>query len=172
MACAAAAQGNAWRKEMQQAWQVVEQSFSADAILGPRGAQFVKSHSVRTSSHEFCVTMAILAGLAPLTNGATIDIFPGHCSLLNIMAVLVNYPQTRKSQLTKLVKTMGDELDAHVKARARALVEDEEDEVDSGRGPSIESTGPCKIIFPWGCFSTALVPAAVFLHAGTVPSRQ
>ena len=41
-------------------------------------------------------------------NGASVDIFPGSQSPLNVMALLVNYPQTRKSQNTKLCKALSE----------------------------------------------------------------
>ena len=52
--------------------------------------------------------------MAPLTNGARVKAFPSGSSQLNVIAVLVNYPQTRKSQMTKLAKEIGVSLDSHV----------------------------------------------------------
>lgn len=70
--------------------------------------------------------MTFLGALAPLMNGAAVQVFPGDASPVNVIATLVNYPQTRKSQNTKLVKTIADVLDKHVatlaeRAVARAL---------------------------------------------------
>ena len=65
------------RHAMQLAWQEVEKHFDAAHIFGAQGAQFLKCHAVRASVHELCVAMTLLAGMAPLANGATMDIFRG-----------------------------------------------------------------------------------------------
>eukprot|EP00974_Lingulodinium_polyedra_P113139 10951231-Lingulodinium_polyedra.AAC.1 len=75
------------------------------------------SHAVRTSKRPVNVAMTLLGGVAPLMSGAKIGLFPGHLSPLNILALQVGYPQTRKSQTTALLKTMGECLDAHIHAR-------------------------------------------------------
>lgn len=59
----------------------MEDLWDAEFVLGAAGAQFVQSHAVRASCHEFVTAMTLLIGLAPLTNGATISIFPGRRSL-------------------------------------------------------------------------------------------
>ena len=66
--------------------------------------------------------MTFLGALAPLMNGAAVQVFPGDASPINIIATLVNYPQTRKSQNTKLVKSVADVLDKHVGALADRAV--------------------------------------------------
>eukprot|EP00959_Pyramimonas_sp_CCMP1952_P133541 2792494-Pyramimonas_sp.AAC.1 len=60
--------------------------------------------------------------MAPLTNGANIKTFPGSPTQLNVVAVLTNFPQTRKSQMTKLAKEIGDCLDAKILAKLEAKV--------------------------------------------------
>ena len=68
--------------------------------------------------------MTLLASMAPLTNGAQLIAFPGAPTPLNIVAVLVSYPQSRKSQLTGLAKQVGDALDCAARAAAvRAYLE-------------------------------------------------
>eukprot|EP00969_Alexandrium_andersonii_P023770 1037773-Alexandrium_andersonii.AAC.1 len=94
----------AYKTEMGKAWDAVAAAWQPEAILGPVGSQFVRAHAARTSNHELHVAMACLAALAPLTNGAGVSIFPGATSPLNAMMILVGYPQTRKSQMTKLAK--------------------------------------------------------------------
>ena len=42
---------------------MVRQKFRSEDILGKDGAQFVKSHAIRTSTHEICVAITFLAGL-------------------------------------------------------------------------------------------------------------
>lgn len=66
--------------------------------------------------------MTFLGALAPLMNGAAVQVFPGDASPVNVIATLVNYPQTRKSQNTKLVKTISDVLDKHVAGLAHSAV--------------------------------------------------
>ena len=66
--------------------------------------------------------MTFLGALAPLMNGAAVQVFPGDASPVNFIATLVNYPQTRKSQNRKLVKILADALDAHVAALAEEAV--------------------------------------------------
>eukprot|EP00973_Karenia_brevis_P045928 6360108-Karenia_brevis.AAC.1 len=43
------------------------------------------------------------------------SIFPGHKSPLSILAILVGYPQTRKSQMTRLAQEIGSYLDQHLR---------------------------------------------------------
>ena len=124
----AAASGCKYTDEMEAAFTKVDELFDPEYVLGKLGAQFVYSHAIRSSNHAFNVAVTILAGLAPLTNGASVHIFPGHASPLNIVAVLVGYPQTRKSQMTKLLKTMGEALDEHILGVARSLCEQSQEE--------------------------------------------
>jgi hypothetical protein len=121
---------------VQPRWSHVEEHWDGEAILRRRGAPFVKSHCVRSSCHELSVAMTLLSGMAPLTNGATISIFPGQHSPLNITTVLVGYPQTRKYQMSKLLKSIGDVLDEtiHASAKARVLQADVGDHRTNGGG--------------------------------------
>ena len=72
------------------------------------------THAIRSSNHPFVTGFTFLGGLAPLMNGAAVQVFPGEASPINLIATLVNYPQTRKSQNTKLAKTIAEALDQHV----------------------------------------------------------
>ena len=72
------------------------------------------AHAVETSNHEFVTGMTLLGALPPLMNGARAYMFPGSATPMNLAIVLVNYPQSRKSQMTGLVKKIGDELDRYV----------------------------------------------------------
>ena len=87
-----------------------------------QGYQFLLTHAIRSSNHAFVTGMTFLGSLAPLMNGAAVQVFPGDASPINLIATLVNYPQTRKSQNTKLVKMLADALDAHVAAQAEKAV--------------------------------------------------
>ena len=71
--------------------------------------------------------MNLITGFAGCCNGATISIFPGHDSPLNVISLLVNYPQTRKSQMTNLLKIIGDTLDDHIKSKATTICDTSND---------------------------------------------
>ena len=79
-----------------------------------QGYQFLLTHAIRSSNHPFVTGFTFLGGLAPLMNGAAVQVFPGEASPINLIVTLVNYPQTRKFQNTKLVKTIAEALDQHV----------------------------------------------------------
>ena len=76
----------------------MEEKFAPHSIFLEKGYQFVLTHAIRSSNHPFMVGMTFLPSQAALMNGASVDIFPGSESPLHVMAVLANYPQTRKSQ--------------------------------------------------------------------------
>ncbi|CAK0904467.1 unnamed protein product [Prorocentrum cordatum] len=63
--------------------------------------------------------------MAPLTNGANVKTFPGSPTQLDVVAVLTNFPETRKSQMTKLAKEIGDCLGAKILAKLEANVAEE-----------------------------------------------
>lgn len=111
------AQGNAqFHKEMEESWDVVDKLWTPNVefILGAAGAQFVRSHAIATSCHEFVVATTFLACMSPLSNGATMQMFANTESPLNCAAVLVGYPQTRKSQTTRLCRDILMHLDKHI----------------------------------------------------------
>lgn len=116
-------------KEMEDAWDVVDRLWTpnADIILGEAGAQFVRSHAIATSSHEFVVATTMLACMSPLSNGATVNLFADTWTPLNCAAVLVGYAQTRKSQMTKLCQDILVELDNHIREMAETKVAADED---------------------------------------------
>ena len=107
---------------MRAAWKIVEENFHPSDIFGAQGHQFVLTHSVHSSSHPFVVGMTFLASQAALMNGSAVDIFPDTQSPLNATAVLVNYPQTRKSQNTKLCKVLSEQLDKALLSKAESML--------------------------------------------------
>ena len=119
----------AFRAEMQESYVAVD-AWGAEAILLPTGSQFVKSHAVSTSTHEFTVATTLLANMAPLSNGAVINLFADNDTPLSVMAIYVGYPQERKSQHTKLTKVIGDVVDDHIRSIAETLV------ISGGEDPS------------------------------------
>ena len=120
---------SAFREEMEASWERAQALWDADLILGHAGAQFVKSHAIATSTHELVVATTLLAAMAPLANGATINLFGESDTPLNVVAVLVGYPQTRKSQMTKIVREISDALDGHIKGVAAAALGGEASQV-------------------------------------------
>jgi hypothetical protein len=146
------------QRALQVRWDYIEDHWHAEEVLGEAGAQFVKTHSVCTSNHELVVAMTLLTGMAPLTNGATVSIFPGHVSPLNVMSVLVGYPQTRKSQMTKLLKTIGDSLDEHMLSVAKQRIQAGADD-EAGDEPT--DVPPPKI-FMTSCVLASFTPAVLF----------
>ena len=91
---------------MEAAWKVVEEKFDAQSMFGPSGAEFIEYIGAKTCLHPLAVGVPVLAALAPLTNGAAITLWSDP-SPLAVVAVLVNPPQSRKSQATALVREMG-----------------------------------------------------------------
>eukprot|EP00974_Lingulodinium_polyedra_P009341 894339-Lingulodinium_polyedra.AAC.1 len=112
--------------EMTAAWDAVA-SLDTAAVWGKQGLEFVLSHAVSASTHEFATATTMLASMAPLTNGAQIAAFPGFATPLNVVAVMVNYPQSRKSQLTGFAKAVGDALDARARRVASAAYQPQRD---------------------------------------------
>ena len=117
-----AALAAAYRAEMEASYSALS-GWDGEATLLSRGNRFVKSHAVASSAHEFTVAITLLAALAPLTIGAAINLFSDSWTPLNIMTVQVGYPQTRKSQMTKLVKEIGDVLDEFIASKAANIVQ-------------------------------------------------
>ena len=66
---------NEVRTILENAWSVVGPEFDEEFILGPVGAQFVKTHAIKTSNDTFNVVMTLVCAMASLTNGATIAMF-------------------------------------------------------------------------------------------------
>ena len=117
-------------------------SWRCEEILLHRGSQFVKGHAIATSTHEFTVATNLLANMAPLTNGAVINIFADTDTPLNVVAVQVGYPQERKSQNTKLTKDIGTALDQHVLATAKDIA------VEGGEAPEkLQMASACMASF-------------------------
>ena len=80
-------------KILENAWSVVDSEFDEEFILGPAGAQFVKTHAIKRLNDTFNVVMTLVCAMASLTNGVTIAMFPGQDSPLNCVAALVGFPK-------------------------------------------------------------------------------
>ena len=95
---------------MEKAWQMVESEFEVGDIFGAYGAMFLREMGAKACLHPLAVAMPVMSALAALTNGASVRLW-SEPSPLCIASVLVNPPQSRKSQTTAIVCTMGKVLD-------------------------------------------------------------
>lgn len=102
-------------------WEEVDKRFDPKYILGEAGHQFCQTYAVRAAHAEFPYALHCLSLMCPLVNGARVAIFPTSPSPLTLVAVNVNYAQTRKSSMTGHAESLGQELDAvifqHVDSR-------------------------------------------------------
>ena len=103
---------------MERAWQKVRELFQAPEFFGERGAAFLEHTGAKCYLHPLAIGVPTLAGLASLTNGAAVKIWDKP-SPLCIVAILVNPPQSRKSQTTQLFREMGFALDEAASTAAR-----------------------------------------------------
>ena len=95
-----------FRQEMKRGWDIVDEKFKSDVILGEKASSVLVRHAARASHHEFPFSMNVMAQLFSCTNGATTDIFPGTKSPLMMTMFNSNYPQTRKvAALPQVVKS-------------------------------------------------------------------
>ena len=109
-----------FREEMRAAWDVVEDRYDSEAVLGRRASQTMLLYSARSSHHELPIAVSMMAGLFACANGATVQAFPGKPSPLALCPQNVNYPQTRKSSVYSMLSPIGVALDK----KALQLAED------------------------------------------------
>ena len=116
-------------KEIEDGWDVVDKLWAphADIILGRAGAQFVRSHAIATSCHEFVVATTLLLSMPPLCNGACVNQLSDKWTPLNAAGVLVGPAQTRKSLMTRLCKDIAATLDERIRGVAEGKVGPDED---------------------------------------------
>ena len=107
-----------FRDDMKRSWDFVNEHYDSDDILGRQCSQTMLLYSVRASHHELPVALSFMSGLFALTNGATIEAFPGASSPLMLAVINVNYPQTRKSANYACLHKLGCAMDAEVYTRA------------------------------------------------------
>eukprot|EP00435_Cladocopium_sp_Y103_P018575 s1337_g4.t1 len=82
---------------IEQAWTLVENQFELEQLFGQVGSLFLEEQAAKKCLHTMAVSMSVLAGLAPLANGA----------------------QSRKSQTTSLLRELGTVIDETCHARER-----------------------------------------------------
>ncbi len=98
-----------------------------EGLFGPGGALFLEHVAAARSIHPLAVGMTVLAATAPLSNGAQIRLW-AEPSPLCIATILVNPPQSRKSQTTTLVREIGLVLDRFAHDRERATMDPDDTE--------------------------------------------
>ena len=126
-----------YRREMRNAWDLIERSYRSDEILGERAARAILALSARASHHELPFGLSFMTGLIACSNGAHVQVFPGSRSPLMLAVINVNYPQTRKSSGFHVLTQVGaavDETSAERAAEAMMKAATEEAE-ERGAAP-------------------------------------
>ena len=100
---------------MEKSWGYLGDNDDPRFIWG-KGYQFILMHANRTSYHPLAVGATLLATLAALANWAFINVFPSGPTPLIVLALLVNFTHARKSQMMKVSKTLGDNVDVFIMA--------------------------------------------------------
>ena len=107
---------------IEQAWALVEHQFDLQDLFGEVGSLFLEEQAAKKCLHTMAIAKSVLAGLAPLANGAQVRIWSEPTPLV-LATVLINPPQSRKSQTTSLLRELGTVIDqtCHERERARVL---------------------------------------------------
>ena len=100
------------------AWDLVEKECDVGGLFGDKGKKFLEEAAAKRSLHPLAVGLPVLATLAPLANGAKVRIW-SEASPLCTAVVLINPPQSRKSQTTSLAREVGLVLDEYAQRRVR-----------------------------------------------------
>ena len=104
---------------LEQAWGLVENQFDLQELFGEVGSLFLEEQAAKKCLHTMAISMSVLAGLAPLANGAQVRIWSEPTPLV-LATVLINPPQSRKSQTTGLLRELGTVIDQTCHERERA----------------------------------------------------
>ena len=104
---------------LEQAWGLVENQFDLQELFGEVGSLFLEEQAAKKCLHTMAISMSVLAGLAPLANGAQVRIWSEPTPLV-LATVLINPPQSRKSQTTGLLRELGTVIDQACHERERA----------------------------------------------------
>ena len=100
----------------------VDRRFDPKYVLREAGHQFCQSYFVRAAHPEFPYALHRLALMCALANGARAAIF---ATALSLVAVNVNYAQTRKSSMTGHAEALGQELDTVILENAMSKLQQE-----------------------------------------------
>ena len=76
-------------------WDEVDARFDPKYVLGEAGHRFCQTYSVRAAHPEFPYALHCLSMMCALVNGARVAVFPTSPSPLTLVAINVNYAQTR-----------------------------------------------------------------------------
>ncbi|CAL1140069.1 unnamed protein product [Cladocopium goreaui] len=106
-------------------WDEGDRRFDPKYVLGEAGHQFCQSYSVRAAHPEFPYALHCLSLMCALANGARFAIFATAPSPLTLVAVNVNYAQTRKSSMTGHAEALGQELDTVILENAMSKLQQE-----------------------------------------------
>ena len=101
-------------------WDEVDKCFDPSYILGEAGHRFCQTYAVRAAHAEFPYALHCLSLMCALVNGAKVAVFATSPSPLTLVAINVNYAQTRKSSLTGHAEACGQELDAVILTNAES----------------------------------------------------
>ena len=106
-------------------WDEVDARFDPKYVLGEAGHRFCQTYSVRAAHPEFPYALHCLSMMCALVNGARVAVFPTSPSPLTLVAINVNYAQTRKSSMTGHAETLGQALDAVILKAVESRLEEE-----------------------------------------------
>ena len=106
---------------LEQAWALVENLFDLQELFGEVGSLFLEEEAAKKCLHTMAISMSVLAGLAPLGNGAQVRIWSEPTPLV-LATLLINPPQSRTSQTTSLLRELGTVIDQTCHERERACV--------------------------------------------------
>lgn len=105
-------------------WDEVDARFDPKYVLGEAGHRFCQTYSVRAAHPEFPYALHCLSMMCALVNGARVAVFPTSPSPLTLVAINVNYAQTRKSSTTGHAETLGQALDAVILKAVESRLEE------------------------------------------------
>jgi len=96
-------------------WQRIDEQYKTTEVWGERGGECVAWHSALCAHGELPVGCALLAVCAACANGAGIQLFGSSTSALCAWFININFPQTRKSELTKLLSEGATSLNKQIR---------------------------------------------------------
>ncbi|CAK9033567.1 unnamed protein product [Durusdinium trenchii] len=107
---------------MKKIWDAVGKMWQPADILTAKGHQMCQTWAVRASHPEYPYALHLLSMMAPLTNGAAVQIFPTASSPLVAFGINVNYSQTQKSSCTSHADSITRVLDSHVRQKTQTFL--------------------------------------------------
>ena len=111
--------------QLEDAWKTVRASLDVKDVFGAEGAMFLEETGAKCCLRPLAVAMPVLSALAALSNGAAVRLWSDP-SPLCIASILVNPPQSRKSQTAALVREIGRVLDEFSEQMAKRASQEAE----------------------------------------------